>query len=148
MPRDIVKYGYNEHGTFHEFGNVSHVKDRVRAYELIDRLDSFFGFEVYERHIDVNEYGEASVTVRFSADHWVEYEERTEQLERMLKWLVLKLSVEELKYLGVLPKVLTRDPSTYSVEELMAGLREQFDEFRRADDRLRASIRGDGRGSR
>jgi hypothetical protein len=142
MPREIVKYGTNGHGAFHEFGNVRGGRDRPemreRLFTMLDQLNDFYGREIFHKEIEQDSEGRFTVTVKFDGEEWYKREERADRLERMLQWLVLKMSVEELRYLGVLPKGVK--PESFSVEQLIAGLDEQFEAFRKADDRLRESI--------
>lgn len=143
MARDIVKYGANGHGSFHEFGDVragqQRPERRERLFTLLDQLQDFYGHGIFQKEIEQDSSGRFTVTVKFDGDEWFRREERADRLQRMLRWLVLKLSAEELRYLGVLPK--GAKPESFSVEQLMAGLDEQFEDFRKADDRLRESIR-------
>jgi hypothetical protein len=139
MPRDIVTYGFNERGFFQEFGNVRELRDRSKLYTLLDQLEDWFGHGIFEKRIDLNDYGQARVTIIFDGDEWFAREERADRLERMLKWLVLKLSVEELRYLRVVP--ITVDAASLSIDQLIEGLTEQFDEFVKADSRLRGKGR-------
>lgn len=139
MPRDIVKYGYNAQGSYSEFGDVRRQRDLSRLYTMLDQLDDWFGHALFRKELMQDEWGQVRVTIEFDGDAWMKREERADRLERMLTWLVLKLSAEELRYLGIVPR--TADPASFSAEQLIAGLTEQFDEFARADDRLRGKGR-------
>lgn len=140
MPRDIVKYGMNAHGFFTEWGDVQRVpRERAKLYDLIDQLDDFYGHAIYEKKVEMDPDGRAVVTIQFDGDAWIDRDDRADRLERMLRWLVLKLSAEELRYLGIVPR--TADPAAFTVEQLIEGLREQFDAFAAADDRLRGKHR-------
>jgi hypothetical protein len=139
MPRDTIRYSYDAEGFHHEFGEVRVQRDRSKLYNLIDQLDDFYGHSIYEKRIEQTEYGQVKVTIEFDGDAWVDREDRADRLERMLKWLVLKLSAEELRYLGIVPR--TADPASFTAEQLVAGLSEQFEKFVAADDRLRGKRR-------
>lgn len=141
MPRDIVKYGYGVDGPFAEFGDVPvPTRDRSKLYTMLDQLDDWFGQGIYEKRIEQTQWGQCKVTIEFDGDVWLAREERADRLERMLKWLILKLSAEELRYLGIVPRAA--DPAAFTVEQLFVGLQEQFDEFMAADERLRGKRRG------
>jgi hypothetical protein len=141
MPRDFVKYGYDSDGFVSEFGDIKQPskRDRSRLFTMLDQLEDWFGHGIYEKRIEQTEYGQVKVTIEFDGDAWVDREERADRLERMLQWLVLKLSAEELRYLGIVPR--TADPAAFTAEQLLAGLTEQFDQFAKADDRLRGKRR-------
>lgn len=141
MPRDITSYGYTGDGLKVEMGDIKRpsARDRTKLFNLLDQLEDFYGHGIYEKRLEQDEYGQVRVTIEFDGDAWVDREDRADRLERMLQWLVLKLSAEELRYLGIVPR--TADPASFTGEQLLAGLREQFDEFEKADARLRGKRR-------
>lgn len=138
MSRDIVVYRIQGDGVTFAMGDAGG-RDRMKLFTLLDQLQDWYGHSLIERRIDSTSTRDL-VTIVFDGNAWIDREDRADRLERMLKWLVLKLSVEELRYLGIVPR--TADPAAFSVEQLIEGLREQFDRFAAADDRLRGTNRG------
>jgi hypothetical protein len=140
MARDILRYGFMGGEFVTEFGEVSHVRDHSKLFTLLDQLDHFYGHAIYSKSIEQDFNGRATVKIEFDGDAWVEHEDRADRAERMLKWLVLKLSKEELRYLDIVP--MTVAPESIEVETLIDRLSAQFDLFEKAHNRLRGKKEG------